>query len=141
IPVGPGSTMPSHLWCKIECMASEPQGQIVGVIGTCSAGGCARPAIRHIELVTARGRVAGGGLCHLAGAAAAAGVLSWLTAVGGVVGGEGGGGGGGCGGKPAGGGRAPPISASSRSRADHRRPAGRLAGGRGRPSCRCGGCG
>jgi hypothetical protein len=40
-------------------MTSEPRGRIVGVIGTCSAGGCSRPAVRHVAFVTARGGVAG----------------------------------------------------------------------------------
>jgi hypothetical protein len=40
-------------------MANEPAGRIVGVIGTCSAGACARPAVHHIDLTTLHGRVAG----------------------------------------------------------------------------------
>jgi hypothetical protein len=40
-------------------MVSEPGGRIVGVIGTCSAGACARPAVCHLDLVTAQGRVSG----------------------------------------------------------------------------------
>jgi hypothetical protein len=40
-------------------MTSETEGRIVGVIGTCSAGACSRPAVYHLELVTARGPVVG----------------------------------------------------------------------------------
>jgi hypothetical protein len=40
-------------------MVSEPVGRIVGVIGTCSAGSCSRPAVRHIDLDTAQGRLIG----------------------------------------------------------------------------------
>src|SRR4029077_9197826 len=54
-----GATMPSHPWCRIEPMANEARGRIVGVIGTCSAGGCLRPAVRHVEFISSLGRLAG----------------------------------------------------------------------------------
>jgi hypothetical protein len=40
-------------------MGNEGDGRIVGVIGTCSAGGCSRPAVRHVEVDTAQGRLVG----------------------------------------------------------------------------------
>jgi hypothetical protein len=40
-------------------MTSASKGRIVGVIGTCSAGNCSRVAVRHVELVTAAGQLAG----------------------------------------------------------------------------------
>jgi hypothetical protein len=40
-------------------MISEAEGQIVGVIGICSAGACSRPAARYLDLETARGRLVG----------------------------------------------------------------------------------
>jgi len=61
-------------------MKSEPGGRIVGVIGTCSAGCCARPAVRHIELVTAHGRIAGVVCEHCARATSSAVFLLELIA-------------------------------------------------------------
>jgi hypothetical protein len=40
-------------------MESGAEGRIVGAIGSCSVGSCSRPAVRHLELVTARGLLTG----------------------------------------------------------------------------------
>jgi hypothetical protein len=40
-------------------VSSETDGRIVGVIGTCSAGGCRRPAVHHVDLETGGGRLVG----------------------------------------------------------------------------------
>jgi hypothetical protein len=53
------STTPSHPRRTVEAMASPSEGRVIAVIGTCSAGGCSRPAVRHVELFTAGRRVAG----------------------------------------------------------------------------------
>jgi hypothetical protein len=45
-------------------MTSQPEGRIVGVIGTCSAGACTHPAVDHLEPVTARGPVVVGVVCE-----------------------------------------------------------------------------
>jgi hypothetical protein len=43
----------------MSIMTSGTEGRIVGVIGVCSAGGCTRPAVRHVELMSGGGEVAG----------------------------------------------------------------------------------
>jgi hypothetical protein len=40
-------------------MAHESEARIVGVIGVCSVGNCSRPAVRHVEVLTGRGPIAG----------------------------------------------------------------------------------
>jgi hypothetical protein len=42
----------------MDDVVNEGDGRIVGVIGTCSSGGCSRAAARHVELDTAQGRLA-----------------------------------------------------------------------------------
>ena len=43
----------------IEEMGEVAEAQIVGVIGSCSVGTCCRPAVRHVELSSPRGVLAG----------------------------------------------------------------------------------